>query len=180
MHEGRRTPVRRPFFPAVILGLAVALPGPGHAADPAATGMAHCRTLADPAARLRCYDALPGPDPASAAPKADGPPPAGPSPPADLFGLDPVARSQILEASAGLATPSFIDARVEQVRTHAGGRLELVLDNGQRWLQSESVSLRIKAGDRVRIRAAALGSHLLQKDATGRGFRVRRLDPAAD
>ena len=143
--------------------------------------VSHCRTVTEPAERLACYDALPvasDPQPQSAA--AMTRPGSASADPAALFGLDATARSQALELQAGRSTPESIEAVVAETQVRPDRRLELRLDNGQRWVQTESVTLPARPGDRVRIREAALGSFLLQRNGTGRGFRVRRLDGPAD
>lgn len=147
--------------------------------------LAACRALVDPIERLACYDGIPlaaADQPVAKAPVATTDRDINPADdnPAALFGLDPVVRSQTLEQAAGIQLPDFIEAAVVVVRMRADRRLELTLDNGQRWLQVESAALQASLGDRVRIRQAALGSFLLQVNGIGRGYRVRRLPPASD
>ncbi len=143
--------------------LTLAVTGPGTEARAAADGdWQACRRVASDAERLACYDRL-----AATA--------AAPASPEELFGLDARASEQRLQAALGVVPPAELTATVITVARTAEGRLDLLLENGQRWVQVDSGALKIAAGDAVRIRPAALGSFLLQRGGTGRGIRVRRL-----
>jgi hypothetical protein len=74
--------------------------------------------------------------------------------------------------------PEFtsIDASIQNV-SRQGGRLSMQLDDGTRWIQSDSEELARspKAGMRVRIRKAAMGSYFANIEKAP-AIRVRRTD----
>lgn len=131
-----------------------------------------CRSIAEDAARLACYDNLADrPASASAAPA----PKAAPAPsPEELFGRDAVQSEDIVRRAAGIGRLEEVTARVVGVELNPFGKLILTLDNGQVWSQLDSPTPRIRTGDEVRIRRAALSSYLLTLAEGGHASRVRR------
>ena len=79
-------------------------------------------------------------------------------------------------AAAGVEEFDEVVARVIRVVKDGRGRFVLVLDNQQRWRQVSSERFKIKVGDEVVIREAALGSFVLQQRSGGRKTKVRRQD----
>lgn len=131
-----------------------------------------CAGEADAQARLACYDRA--------------------FPPIAEAQSQPVARSEAeLRQQFGLSgreleqrkpeaerTPQIdsIEADVTSVRAIQGGRRVLGLDNGQTWQITEGGTRgHLKVGDRVVIRRAMMGSHILSTPG-GVGLRVRRLN----
>jgi hypothetical protein len=144
----------------LVLGLGGVVLGSVVAAPPSAGDLAHCAAIASPDERLACYDTLAGRAPAPqprAAPKGD-----------KAFGLTkPVP-------AAAPEVPELIQARVTKVNDGGfnNASVYVVLDNGQTWTV-EAPDVRLKAGDAVTIKRAALGSYLL---ISGKhSYRVRRL-----
>jgi len=146
-----------------------------------------CRRVAMDGARLACYDALadgttrpgktslddsrPTSVPTAAAPANTTP--AAPSP-EELFGRDATQSEQMVRQSAGIGRVEQITAQVTEVRAGTYGKLVVTLDNGQVWRQLDSPAPRMKAGDKVRIRRAALNSYVLVRAEGGRAIRVHR------
>lgn len=131
------------------------------AADDA--GLRGCRTLAEPAARLACYDALPlGVSSARAAPAV----PARQAP--ETFGMEQQAASQ---------------NRLEEIRSHIPGAFNgwtsdttVVLANGQSWKITDGSSRRTFLDNpKVTVRRAALGSFTLEIEGESRAPKVRRV-----
>lgn len=120
-----------------------------------------CRLIDDAAARLACYDVATVPPPPSEAP--------------DLFGLPTDEVRKRAEEQLGQTSPDVLEARIVGLKLLATGKFEVELDNGQRWQQIDTTSIRLTPGDEVRIRRATLGSFLLQRAAGGASVRVRRL-----
>jgi hypothetical protein len=160
------------------------------AAGARADSLADCRAVADPAARLACYDALRGaPLPASPAPPpvppaAGGstPPSTAPAPvpatapdPESLFGLDATATAATLGAVVAVTPPDRLTATVTAVERTTDGKLLLTLANGQAWRQVDSRAAAVAAGATVQIRRAAFGSYLLSAGDRSQGVRVRRI-----
>lgn len=144
-----------------------------------ANELAHCAGIAAPDDRLACYDKLAGraPEPAatSAAGKVDstavGMPAAASAADRDPanFGLSQV---QIHKTPVG---PESIQARVVRLSEgQFGARGQVVLDNGQTWSFTDAEQdRRLRPGDLVTIKRAALGSFMLTT-ASKRSYHVRR------
>jgi len=162
-----------------------------------------CVTLDNPQQRLACYDAAfgrKGPaapaagtatmtgsrDAETVAPAGKA---AGDAPlaaPADNgadeasrasrdFGLNSTQLQQRRAADTPRAVQHIV-ARVTQVAKRPFGELILTLDNGQVWVQNQVERMaRVKVGDTVTIRKAALGSYLLitAQDVATRVHRVQ-------
>lgn len=124
-----------------------------------------CASVAEPAARLACYDKTFPPPPEvieAATEKAQ----------AD-FGLnkprDPLRNPG---QSVEQADPGRIESRVTKV--DHGGQRSFHLENGQIWTQADSISSgHMQAGDTVQVRKGILGGYLLVMP-NGVALRVRR------
>ena len=172
----------------------MALAAPGFVAAGGERGV-ECAAIDDPSARLACYDAaFPRP-----APGSRGVPPAAPAvvqtpasaaiAPAVLPATVPAARPASEAEEFGLSErqraarepqpekppATAVTAAVTAVRKLPTGYLRIDLDNDQAWQQTEiDPNIRLRTGDRVTIRKAALGSFLLE--TPGRfSTRVRRV-----
>jgi hypothetical protein len=153
------------------------------AAGARADSLADCRAVTDPAARLACYDALPGAAlPASPAAAGSTPPSTPPAPapatapdPESLFGLDATATAATLGAVVAVTPPDRLTATVTAVERTTDGKLLLTLANGQAWRQVDSRAAAVAAGATVQIRRAAFGSYLLSAGDRSQGVRVRRI-----
>ncbi|MCG9721902.1 hypothetical protein [Shewanella sp. Isolate7] len=69
-----------------------------------------------------------------------------------------------------------VNLTVASVQKNPHGALTITFNNGQVWKQSDTRRYRLKAGDKVYIEKAALGSFLLGKDDTNATIRVKRID----
>lgn len=126
-----------------------------------------CARVAEPAARLGCYDEAFPPPPEvheAAAAKAQGD-----------FGLDrPRESLRNPGQSVEEADPERIESRVVKVDYAHNGQRSFSLENGQVWRQSESRSIgHVRAGDVVQVRKALMGSYMLLTP-DGVGLRVSR------
>ena len=179
---------RRPAAYGAIACLAWA--GPCVAAEPLA-GLMACRDVANPTARLACFDreaAALAPSSAALAPSSGSAPVAAQVPAA--AGIPPVAaldtqqqfglpERQVAahEVAAGTraADASKIEAHLKQLASVADGREVFTLDNGQAWRQLLAEGdLLAKPGDVVTVSRGFLGSFWLQLP-NGRGCKVSRL-----
>lgn len=127
-----------------------------------------CAGVAGPTERLACYDAVfpPLSDPealAQAKEKAVA-----------EFGL---SSSQLRERTPNHAPePSRIEAAVASLSQRSDGSRVVTLDNGQVWVLTKVTSKGpLNVGDRVKVRAAALGTYMLVTPG-GVPLRVRRMD----
>lgn len=126
-----------------------------------------CASVAEPAARLACYDqAFPPPPEVNklAAAKAQGD-----------FGLD-APRDSLRNPGQTVeeADPARIESRVLKVDYAHNGQRSFSLENGQLWRQTESRSTgHVRPGDIVQVRKAVLGSYMLMTP-DGVGLRVSR------
>jgi Tfp pilus assembly protein PilP len=163
---------------------------PAHADTLAAVSA--CRALSSDAERLACYDAAVDRAAGMRAPAVATPAqsptttvttPAVTAPavaaavgtaatiePETDFGLSEQARRE----REGVAALPSITARVTGVVQRGDGRQALTLDNQQTWVQVDATTrVRLRTGDEVTIRRAALSSFLLSKAGSG-SMRVRR------
>jgi hypothetical protein len=86
---------------------------------------------------------------------------------------------------AKIATSDFgMDHKVKQDKIYATltavtktplKKLLLTLDNGQRWKQTDSGSLRLKVGEQVYVERGALSSFFVSKEGVNKRLRVKRI-----
>ena len=128
-----------------------------------------CMAIADDAARVACYDrALGRRSSAADAPAAPAPSAAA----SDEFGLSEQARRE----REGVDLADSIDGTVAAVGRNTANRQVVTLQNGQVWVQAEGTTrVRLKTGDVVTIKRAAMGSYILAKANHG-SMRVKRLE----
>jgi hypothetical protein len=96
--------------------------------------------------------------------------------PEDLFGKEETESRDAIRKLFGLRDVDQIEATLAEVKRTPYGKLVMVLDNGQIWTQIDTNRLRVKPGDGVRIKAARLGSFLLEKQTGSLLIRVKRVD----
>lgn len=178
------------FAAAMVAALALATALPATAQDrdggrqraPVVQQLLDCRAVTDPAERLACFDR----QVAAFAAAEQG---------RDIMIAD---RAQVRETRRGLFGLSLgdlnifggggdddeqeaerdivqqIEGTLREVGRDTSGRLVIVLDNGQRWIQTDTVGGRQpRAGQAVVIRRASLGSFMASVEGRP-GFRVRR------
>lgn len=112
-----------------------------------------CATVADPTERLACYDAAfpPAADAESERDRA-----------LREFGLNKAQLRVRDPERMRDVSPDRIEAGVARVDPRPTGERVVTLDSGQIWLLTEVTSKgQLRSGDRVVIRAAALGSYML-------------------
>lgn len=156
---------------AITAVLATACPPSFAAGAPAASHP--CAEIAPPSDRLACYDsAFPRPDNGRAQETA----------PIDErsralreFGL---SREQLRKRDPERIreiAPDRVEAKLARVVKTRSGQRMVTLDNGQTWLLTEVTSKgRIKPGDPIVVKRAALGSFMIVTEA-GIRLRARRL-----
>lgn len=134
---------------------ALLVAGPSAAGTP---GASHpCAAIAAPEERLACFDrAFPGVSSA-----------------ADDFGLS--AQERLDHKTGGTKTPDRITASITEVSLRKSDRAILTLDNDQSWEIGPNAGVaRVRAGERVTVRKASLGSFLLSVQG-GLSFRAKRV-----
>lgn len=140
-----------------------------------AQDLATCRAIAGDQQRLACYDALAArPVSPPAAGTVPIPGPADGTTPEELFGLEAATSAERLQRERGDAPVESLEQPVTAVTTDPFGKLRIRLANGQEWQQIDGDRFRVKPGEVVRIRRAALGSYLLSDIDGKRAIRVRR------
>lgn len=168
-----------------LAGPASAQPAPPQAPEVVAKVYA-CAEIADPAARLACFDAAVG---AMKSAQTQG----------QFAAVDAAGVRQIEREAFGFSLPSLPrlglpgfslrrddDAGAERTaemgmtiaRTgRFDGRPSFVMDNGQVWVTIGSETNRLaRAGGKVTIKRASMGSYLMSVDAGGTSLRVRRAE----
>lgn len=140
-------------------------------ADDTHAALAACRSEADDARRLACYDRVadgiaggPGVSPAATTPE-------------ERFGRRAeLAREKEAKARADERELGELQAVVTEIWTRSDGLMRITLDNGQVWSQNApDAFFRLKTGDKVKIQPAALGSYLLSGPSK-RSTRVTRIE----
>ena len=148
-----------------------------------AEGPVDCSAIPSDDERLECYDVAAARDAPAAAVKAapaaavQATPAAAPTPvPEQTFGKSAEDITAIIAEAAGVEDVDEISGSVISVTRDARGRFVLLLDSQQRWRQIGAERFKIKAGDEIVIRRAALSSFALQRRSGGRKVKVRRID----
>ena len=157
------------------------------AADDAA--LARCRGIADSAARLACYDALPigsvfrapaAPPPAQAAPQASAPAAArtAPAPVAATPAAPPSQSSYGMEERiAQQEQPKTMESAISGHFGGWGPRDRIRLANGQVWQVVDDSSAYLNLDNpKVVIRRGMMGGFFLEFESTTRTARVRRIE----
>jgi hypothetical protein len=93
-----------------------------------------------------------------------------------LFGKNEAEAIRIVENSLAIKQISQIEAKVTDVRKSAYKKLTVTLDNGQIWRQLDNQPMPLKSGETVIVRAASLGSFLMEKQSGSSSIRVKRVD----
>ncbi len=144
-----------------------------------------CKTIPDDPTRWACYDevfgkpvgagAQPLPAAAGASAGAAHEQTAVPANPQAEFGLSDAARRARASETARESFPDSVSATVTKVGWRPSEEMILTLADGQVWVQLEpDTRAKVKAGDTVTIKRAALGSYLLVTPS-GMATRVKRL-----
>jgi hypothetical protein len=151
-----------------------------------ATQLSVCRALQNAAERLVCYDRLAdgfttlavgarsAPSPAPAAPTLPPSPNAVPGREAtnERFAQDrlPAEKREVAPE------PEAIEANITALRLIPGGFVEVTLDTGQVWRQTEGEPMRLALGAKVRVRKGLVGGFLLNEIGRNKSHRVRRME----
>ena len=166
---------------SVTLAIVTLAVGPALAAD-LDTELTACRAVKADRERLACYDAI-GSEPRAAAttpaPVAAAKPPAAPAPEpvtAATFGKRADDAGREKQDSMGPTDVRQLEAKVVKLRTTGDYKVEITLDNGQRWRQVSSSYLKLRVGDEIVIKRAALDSYRLVRVGNNRSMSVRRVD----
>jgi hypothetical protein len=144
-----------------------------------------CASIADPDARLACYDQAVG---ALRSAEEAG----------SFVSVDRIQVQELEREAFGFSLPSLprlfggrdgddpaegapamnvdeVQMVVTRISVRGDGRAVFTMDNGQRWTQVQSERVRnLREGDSVTIRRASLGSFFMAPDDGGAGYRVRR------
>ncbi len=166
---------RRPYalFPASLLAIAHV---PVASAADLPESLQACMAESDDMRRLACYDremARLASSPAVAGAPAAAQAATAELSPEEKFGL---SEAQVLEKqkSEEASKPESLTATLTSISQRPHGELVMTLDNGQVWLQKETVPFLVKVGDTVTIKPAAFGSFLMST-GSGRPIRVTRV-----
>jgi hypothetical protein len=164
-HHGRSASA-----PTIMILLAALLGSASALGDDA--GLARCRAIADPAARLACYDALPPAAEATPAPPASSPtqPVAAPQPqpPALQFGLEERIPPKDLVDQIDSSIPGKFEGWWPDATFHlANGQVWQVDDGSSRFYDLDSPKVTIWRG--------VLGAFYLNLEGDNHTVRVRRL-----
>ncbi|MFN0186847.1 MAG: hypothetical protein ACKVQR_23795 [Aquabacterium sp.] len=135
-------------------------------------GLRRCRSLADAAARLACYDALAD---ATAAARAGGAAGAATTA-AATAAASPLVQTGQFGLEQRTDELAFIESSIAGRFEGWGARSMFRLANGQIWqIADDSEAFAMVDNPRVRIRRGALSSYYLEVEGVRRAPRVRRV-----
>ncbi len=94
----------------------------------------------------------------------------------EAFGLNLPNLSQLIPSLRGETDDvDRVEMQVARIINHGDGHFTFVMENGQRWRQTEPERvINVRVGDTVTIRRGALTSYILNSSRGGRAHRVRR------
>ncbi len=140
--------------------------------------LVNCRAIADPAARLTCYDAKVAA--IDEAEKKD-----------ELVLADKTAMKEARQGLFGFSIPKLkifgndgkedekfeLTAKIDSAYQASYGKWTIVLDSGARWVQIDTTVMRKdpQRGMEIKIRAAAMGSYFANVEGQ-RAIRMRRVN----
>lgn len=165
---------------------ACALPAIASGADDIAATIRACRSEADDARRLACYDRAAGresgaapaaaPAAAAAAPTAATAAPAPAAKTEDSFGRErQLAHEEDKKREAETRAVGELRSSIVSIETRIDGLMTFTLENGQVWRQNRPDSkFSIKQGDAVLIQPGSLNSFILS-GPTKKSTRVTRV-----
>ena len=151
------------------LGLALAMLGSAALAQDGRSALQQCRTLADGAARLACYDAIPLGDarPTAAAPAAA---------PAPAPVVAPVAADFGMTRKAAAPEADQIDSEIPGLFEGWESHSTIRLANGQVWqIDDGSTGVYAVQSPKVTIRRGLFGSFTLEIEGIKRAPKVKRV-----
>ena len=164
----------------VVGSIAEAAPVPGAASAPEPTPVE--KSVAAPVPTPPVAEPVPSaaPVPAPTAPVAA--PAAEPVPvvqeaptPEETFGKSASETYREQQEAFGKEEIRELAATVVKLRRLGNYKVEITLDNGQKWHQITSSYLKLKVGDNIVIKRAALDSYKLVKVGNNRPMKVRRV-----
>ena len=96
--------------------------------------------------------------------------------PEELFGLSNDSLQKVVSETTGVKVAREITSTIRRISS-ANRNDVFHLENGQTWMKTDGgiAAVRLKVGDEVVIRKAALGSYSLRKRGRSRSIKVRRL-----
>ena len=148
----------------------VAGPMPGAAPVPSAA------PAPEPALPAESSVAAPTPAPPVEAPAAEPVPVVQEAPtPEETFGKSASETYREQQEAFGKEEIRELAATVAKLRRLGNYKVEITLDNGQKWHQITSSYLKLKVGDNIVIKRAALDSYKLVKVGNNRPMKVRRV-----
>jgi len=160
-----------------VVAAALILPLVAQAAPAAAdtASVLACTAIRDASARLACFDrTVPslGPATLGGAPSADTPRVQGPgaapavaaaAPPAapreQTFGAERLPEQRAAEEAR--REEDVLYAAIRSIQETAGNNYRVELDNGQVWQTKQNRAVKLKAGEKVEVQRAMLGSYAL-------------------
>jgi hypothetical protein len=71
--------------------------------------------------------------------------------------------------------PDSINAIISKVKKLLRGQWVIYLENGQKWQQTDAGKIKLKVGDKIRLKKGSIGAVYLSKEGVNRNIRVKRL-----
>jgi hypothetical protein len=162
---------------------ALAATGLAHGAEPAG-GLARCRAMADAAARLACYDALPLAPVAAAAPVSAAQAAVAAAAPVAAATAGPAAPAVTTAAAASFGVERRPAQDEQQVTSRYAGAFEgwsansrIRLANGQVWQVTDGSTAALYLRDPlITVKRGFLGGFVLEVEGSNQTARVKRVE----
>ncbi|OUR63209.1 hypothetical protein A9Q74_03115 [Colwellia sp. 39_35_sub15_T18] len=88
--------------------------------------------------------------------------------------VDDFAKEHLKKTSTEQGLDS-ITSPITKLKKLIRGQWVISLENGQQWQQKDTTKMKLKVGDTVRMKKAAMGAVYLYKEGSHRNIRVKRL-----
>jgi len=88
--------------------------------------------------------------------------------------VDDFAKEHLKKTSTEQELDSIVSS-VTKLKKLIRGQWVITLENGQKWQQKDTTKMKLKVGDTVRMKKAAMGAVYLYKEGSHRNIRVKRL-----
>lgn len=94
--------------------------------------------------------------------------------PSESQQVDDFAKEHLKKSSNEQGLDS-ISSSITKLKKLIRGQWVITLENGQKWQQKDSAKIKLKVGDTVRMKKAAMGAIYLYKEGSHRNIRVKRV-----
>ncbi|WP_159816810.1 hypothetical protein [Colwellia sp. 20A7] len=140
-------------------------------------GLSHCMQVSNDQQRLKCFDLLSNKyiTPLSSVPESQVKEVVSKVEPIkqeEAKRIDDFAKETLKKPEKDI---EGITGTISNLKKLIRGQWVIYLENGQKWQQTDTTSLKLLVGDRINLEKGSFGSVYLSKDGLNRTIRVKRL-----